>query len=350
MKYIHITEAEQRRIERLLEAGESFRSISKKLGRSVSSISDEIKRNQVKGIYVARKAKHKARLRRQKSKIQCLKVSMNKELKDFVLEGLKEDQSPEGLSGRLKYVVKDKEYASTKAIYKFIYSPYGRQVEKHLYSKAVKRNGGRKRGQSSVWDDGRISIEQRPKKVEKRLEFGHFEGDFIESGRDGKGSLLVLVERKTRYPFLHYLEDRRTENINQIIGELLRDISLKSLTLDNDLSFQKHEQLSELIKATVFFCHPYCSQEKGTVENRNKAIRRYAPKRTDFSTVPLKRIKEIEQILRQKYMKCLSFKSPQEAWEKEIQRIEAQQKETKKTPAGVRMVDILKVKSVRLQG
>ena len=47
-------------------------------------------------------------------------------------------------------------------------------------------------------------IGKRPKKVEKRKEFGHFEGDFIESGKDGKGSLLVLVERKTRYPFLIY--------------------------------------------------------------------------------------------------------------------------------------------------
>ena len=73
------------------------------------------------------------------------------------------------------------------------------QIESHLFSKAVKKKSGRKRG-ISVSIDGRTFIEQRPKRVEGRAEFGHFEGDFIESGKDGTGSLLVLVERKTRYP------------------------------------------------------------------------------------------------------------------------------------------------------
>ena len=62
-----------------------------------------------------------------------------------------------------------------------------------------------------------------------------------------------LIERKTRYPFLMYLENRSTKNVNNLIEILLGNIPVKSLTLDNDLSFQKHEELSELIKATIFF-------------------------------------------------------------------------------------------------
>ena len=69
--------------------------------------------------------------------------------------------------------------------------------------------------------DGRTMIDERPKKVEKRLEFGHYEGDFIESGKDGTGSLLVIVERKTRYPFLCYLEDRTTASVNRTVDELI---------------------------------------------------------------------------------------------------------------------------------
>ena len=69
---------------------------------------------------------------------------------------------PEGVSGRLKYVEKGIKYASFKAIYKFIASPHGKQIEKHLFSKVVKKKHGRKRG-SSISIDGRIFINQRIK-------------------------------------------------------------------------------------------------------------------------------------------------------------------------------------------
>jgi IS30 family transposase len=163
-------------------------------------------------------------------------------------------------------------------------------------------------------------IDKRPKKVESRLEFGHFEGDFIESGKDGKGSLLVLVERKTRYPFLVYVEDRTTANINQIVDEILFGLPIKSLTLDNDISFKKHKELSELIHAAVFFCHPQCPHEKGTVENRNKAIRRYIKKRSDLSSYSKEYIAEVERKLRNRFMKCLGYKTPQEAFDIELQK------------------------------
>lgn len=163
-------------------------------------------------------------------------------------------------------------------------------------------------------------IDKRPKRVEKRKEFGHFEGDFIESGKDGTGSLLVLVERKTRYPFLVYTENKTTAHTNALIAQTLGVVPVKSITLDNDLSFQKHEELSELVDAVVFFCHPYCSHEKGTVENRNRCVRRYVPKRTDLSSVPIERFAEIEKILRTRYMKVLNFKTPKEALDIEIEK------------------------------
>ena len=81
-------------------------------------------------------------------------------------------------------------------------------------------------------------------------------GDFIESGKDGTGSLLVLVERKTRYPFLVYTDNKSTAHINALVATTLRDVPLKSITLDNDLSFQKHIELSALLDAIVFFLSP----------------------------------------------------------------------------------------------
>jgi IS30 family transposase len=318
MGYTHIDESERRRIERAVEAGKGIRAIARMIGRSPSTISDELQRNSVRKKYSRQRAVVKAYLRRKNSKLQCLKVAMDPKLKKYVTEEIENDQSPEGISGRLKNVKKDIQYASTKAIYKFVYSSHGRKIEKHLYRKAVKRNGGPKRGARKVSIDGRTMIDKRPKRVESRKEFGHFEGDFIESGKDGKGSLLVLVERKTRYPFLVYTEDKTTAHINALIAETLKGIPVRSITLDNDISFQKHEEMSALVGAVVFFCHPYHSWEKGTVENRNGAVRRYAPKRTDLSSVPLGRFKEIQTILRTRFMKCLDFKTPEEVWDEEI--------------------------------
>jgi transposase, IS30 family len=313
----HFDFGEREKIERFLRKDKSLRWISQALGRSVSSVSYEVKENSVKGRYNAKKAQHKADVKRGASKRDCLKVAMDSELQKFVKENIIDEQSPSGISGRLKYVEKGIQYASNKAIYKFIYSPHGRQIEKHLYSKSVKKKPGRKRD-TSVGIDGRTFIDQRPKRVEKRIEFGHFEGDFIESGKDGKGSLLVLVERKTRYPFLVYLEDRSNANVNRLVEELLYGVPVKSLTLDNDISFQKHEELSELIDATIYFCHPQSPHEKGTVENRNKAIRRYIKKRSDLSKYTQEDFKNVERKLRTRFMECLKYQTPQEAFEKEI--------------------------------
>lgn len=318
-EFNHFNLGERKRIERYLKQRKSLRRIARILGRCVSSISDEIKNNSVNGIYDAVKAQHKADVKREKSKRDCLKVAMDSNLRKFVVDNILDHQSPEGISGRLKEIEKDIEYASTKAIYKFIESPHGRQIEKCLYSNSVKKKTGKKRG-TSVGIDGRIFIDKRPRIVEKRIEFGHFEGDFIESGKDGKGSLLVLVERKTRYPFVAYLEDRSNRNVNRLIEELLFGIPVKSLTLDNDISFQKHEELSELINATVFFCHPQTPYEKGTVENRNKAIRRYVKKKSDLSSFPLSHFKMVEEKLRNKFMKCLNYRTPKEMFNLELQK------------------------------
>ena len=179
MEYSHITDGERRRIERALNNKESIRSMARTLGRSPSTVKYEIERNRVHGYYTRRKAQHKAYVRRRQSKLQCMKVAMDRELKEYVTRHLKDHQSPEGIALRLKHVDTHLLYASRKAIYKFVHSVHGRKIEKHLYAKAVKRRGGKKRGKSTVWDDGRVSIEKRPQKVLLRKEFGHFEGDFI---------------------------------------------------------------------------------------------------------------------------------------------------------------------------
>jgi transposase, IS30 family len=316
----HLEYCERRSIERFLRKEMGVRAIARALNRSPSTISAEIVLGRVRGTYRADRAEKKAVLRRKQSKQQCLKVAMDPVLKAYVTRELEHDQSPEGISGRLKHLDTHIPYASTKAIYNFIDSSHGGPLEHHLYRKRVKQRGGRKRGSTTVSDTTKISIIDRPIHIQNREEFGHFEGDFIESGKDGYGSLLVLVERKTRYPFLIYTEDKTTLTINQLIAGCLKDVPVLSLTLDNDISFQKHEALSLLIEATVYFTRPYTSSDKGTVENRNGRIREFVPKRCDISQVPTEMILHAQHMLRTRYMKCLRYRTPQEMWNEEMEK------------------------------
>jgi IS30 family transposase len=320
MGYTHekLGDSERRRIERFRKSGHGIRAIARKLGRSTSTISSEVRR--VEGGYDAKKAKHNAYVKRKYAKVQSMKVVQELALRTYVEAKLALDWSPEMIAGRIKKVDRYIPRVSIKALYKFVRSIYGRKLEKHLYRNRVKTKGGPKRG-TKVLNDGRTSIEKRPKHVENRKQFGHFEGDFIESGRDGEGSFLVLVERKTRYPFIAYCPDRSTRAVNELIAKLLRNIRVRSITLDNDISFQKHEELSELLQTIVYFCHPYTSSEKGTVENRNGKIRHYGlQKRTDLSQVSAKTIQMIETKLRSLPLKCLGFLTPEEAWDVEMEK------------------------------
>jgi IS30 family transposase len=319
MGYTHIDASERRRIERALKVGKSFRRIAQAIDRSVSNIAAEVARGGGRTKYRAHRAQAKSVRTRKNSKIQCMKVALDPLLKTYVLKKLKKKWSPELISGRLKKIDTQIKYTSGKAIYKFVSSVHGRNVEKYLYSSSHRRRGP-KRGSRSVKLDGRLMIDQRPKHVDNRKEFGHFEGDFIESGKDGKGSLLVLVERKTRYPFLRKTMDKKTTAVNALVKTMIGAYEPESMTLDNDLSFAKHKEMSALVDAPVYFCNPYHSWEKGTVENRNRCVRTDIPKKTDISTVSDARIKAVEKTLRNRPLKVLGFKTPREAWDIEMRK------------------------------
>ena len=86
----------------------------------------------------------------------------------------------------------------------------------------------------------------------------------------------------------------------------------RTLTMDNDILFAKHEELAGLLGVKIYFCHPYHSWEKGTVENANKAIRRDIPKGSDISRYSKHFIEALERKLNRRPMQCLGYRTPQE--------------------------------------
>ena len=317
-KSSHIKKADRSEIEILLARKYSYRAISFAPGKAHDAVGREVRENSVNGIYNAAKANLKAYARRKYSKYQGMKVREDETLESYVNEKLAQDWSPEEISGRIKYVERRIKYASAKAIYKYVYSAYGRLLERFLRYRGKHRKSGNNAKGSGLKD--RVFISERPKLIEKRRRFGDWEGDFIVSGKNGSGALLVLVERRTRYVIIRKLMSRDTQTVNAAIREMTGGmLYVNSLTLDNDISFRRHKELSRMLGAPVFFCQPYHSWEKGSVENMNKWIRQYVPKRTDISKLTGDYIRFIESRLNNRPRKCLKFRTPLEVMKRNHQ-------------------------------
>ena len=297
----------------MLDKKYSQRLIAKALGRSNSSISDEIRLGRTRGIYDPLKAHHKAYVRRWQSKYQGMKVVTDRELQKKVDMFLYKDESPENISGRIKKHQKDLLSVSKNSIYRYIQSPYGRKIES--FRKKKKQRRRYRRPLSEKLQD-RTFIDKRPLYINKRLRIGDAEADFIVSGKSGKGILLVVVDRKSRTPFLEKIIPVSIPEVEKAFLLIKsRFPELKTITMDNDILFQKHKELEKLLDIKIYFCHPYHSWEKGTVENVNKYIRRDIPKGSNISKCSKKFIQSIENKLQNKIYKVLNYHTPLEVLE-----------------------------------
>lgn len=287
----------------------SIRDIAKILRRSPSTISEELKTNAVKNKYDGEKAHHKSYVRRRSARFQGKKIAMRDNLRSFVEEKLRDDLSPAAIAGRLSRHEHTLSYASKNSIYRFLKSPYGRQIEYERNKKKYRRKSQKKSGPLL----NRRFIEMRPRSAEIRRRVGDAEADFIVSGKDGTGILLVVVDRKLRVSFLKQISNVTIEAVHATFVCIQEKFpELKTITTDNDILFQKHAELERLLRVKIYFCHPYHSWEKGTVENTNKYIRKDIPKGADISKLSKREIQKIEEKLNRRPMKCLNYFTPQE--------------------------------------
>lgn len=250
-------------------------------------------------------------MRRRNAKYQGMKIVQDKELQRFIEAKLLEGQSPEDISGRLKHKYeKGLSCISKDSIYRYIKSPYGRRIEVQL-EKKKKRVKKRKRLGTL---DGRTFIDQRPKHINARMKIGHAEFDFIVSGKTGKGIILVVVDRKLRVSFLEPIYKVSIAAVHSAARKIReRYFEWKTGTTDNDLLFARHKELEQELNIKIYFCHPYHSWEKGTIENTNGEIRKSIPKGSDISKYSKYFFQKLEQKLNNRFMKCLKYRTPNEA-------------------------------------
>src|SRR3989338_9153988 len=301
-KYTHLSNEERFVVEVMFRAGSVIRQMAKFLGRSPNTVAREIKKNTVKGEYTAEKAGLKAYQRRWRAKGQCLKVAMDAFLHGLVLEKLLIKWSPKQISGHLKRELGIT--CSAKAIYKFAES---RDLEHLLFWGWNHHKGGPKRGRWKTAHDGRAYIEGGPDVTGP----SHFEVDFIVS-KNSAWVLLVVVDRLTKQTWVRRLPNRKRTTIRVAFSALFRGVTVESITTDNDVAFTCWRALEAMLHTRIYFTHPYHSWEKGLVENTNRWIRCFVPKRRDIESVTEEELDEIHAFLNDRPRECIGFRVPSE--------------------------------------
>jgi len=312
--YNHFSDIEREILALMLVEGRNQKEIAKELNRDPATISREINRNGsgCRRRYLPSLASQRAEKRKKQSHIKDrLK---NPEIRRYVIEKLKAEWTPEQIAGRLPIDMPGQK-TNYESIYLFIFKD-ARHLIKYLargHRKRLKRTGNKGKRAPKIPD--RISIDFRPDEINNRSRAGDWEADTIVS-RKSKTSLLVLRERLTQFTIIAKLKDRTAETTNRAIIKSFENIPenlRKSITYDNGSEFSLHSEVAADLNLETYFCNPYHSWEKGSVENTNGLIRRIHPKKTDFSLISESDIELLQTKLNQRPRKSLKFLTPFEA-------------------------------------
>jgi transposase, IS30 family len=295
--------------------GFNISDIAKMLNRNKSTISRELTRNSLKStkVYLSSQAHKRAQKRKQqaamKEELKCHKI------RNFVKNKLKEGYSPEVIAGELALNPSNLKI-SHESIYLYIYKkrPDLAQYLVRFHKKRFKRVPKANKKNNRI--PNRIFIDQRPDEINDRSEFGHWESDTVVS-RQSKATLAVSIERISKLVKIKKIKQNKANMFSRAIIRRMKRLpstSRRSITYDNGSENALHEFINDQLNTDSYFCNPYHSWEKGSVENVIGLIRRFLPKKTDFAKITHKRIKEIEFLLNNRPRKCLGFKTPNQVF------------------------------------
>lgn len=312
-EYSHLTEEQRETLCEMRLRGVPKAACARALGVHKSTVSRELERNSAAvgfGVYLPDRAENLYRGRR---KACHPHVKMDDPVfRRKIMVMLQRGWSPEIIEGRLRRE-NGRTVIGHETLYKFIYeSEIGKRDGLYEYLPRGKKRRSRKKGRKSQKArlEGRIFIEARPKEANERSEIGHWESDtLVCKWREGVN---VLAERMSRAVRITKLVGKDAAATTNTVVRRLKDEVVRSITEDNGPENAGHEKVAETLRASVFFCHPYHSWEKGTVENRNGVIRRYLPKGTDLSQWTQDELDEIAEDINTTPMKCLDYQTPNE--------------------------------------
>jgi len=332
--YKQLNLSERISIYSLHEQGKTLRDIAKTVGRNIGTISRELKRNKsrVDHDYFPIRANENAIKR---SVNQRTKAPLkNPETYLYVREKLRKDNwSPEIISGRIK-IEKPHLTICPETIYQYIHGKgkrhkLWRYLEQHHKRRRIKSGRKVQKQYCNSKIPGAVSIDLRLKRANNRTQVGHFETDLMEGKRSQRTALSVAVDRKTRHTLLGKVKNKTALEKQKVLTSQLKSLEslrksdkpiVRTVTADNGSENTNHQEISKDLGVRFYFCHPYHSWEKGSVENTIKRVRRYIPKGTSIKRLKDAQIQWVENRINNTPMKVLSFMTPNEAMEQESNR------------------------------
>lgn len=299
--YKHFTEDERVRLQFFLCEKRSLRNIAQCMGKNVSSISREIKRNtDMGGEYGFRTATELYCQRRQRS-VRTTRLKDDNKLILFVKKCLDKFWSPEIIADRWKQRGSDRRLSHT-TIYQAIKNNYFPEYspQKH-FRRHGKRLGIRSHYNTIKPDNLIVNWEDC---IVNRERFGDWEGDTL-CGRPGHGGLVTFVDRKSRYLTASIVRTRNSEETKEAIFKALCGYQVKSISLDNGSEFAKHEELHKKYGVAIYFADLHSPWQRGSNENINGLLRFFFPKGCSFLEITQERVNEVLALVNNRPRKCL---------------------------------------------
>ncbi|WP_404390131.1 IS30 family transposase [Humibacillus xanthopallidus] len=318
-----LTEAGRGVIALRLGEGRSPARIAAELGVHRSSVSRELTRNRVGGVYSVRVAQHRTHANRARPQPRKLDRPEHAALRAEVIQGLNAHWSPQQIQGELalRHPQDESMQISHETIYQALYVQGRGSLRAELAREQALRSGrthrvpasklaARPRGKSWV---GQATITARPAEATDRAVPGHWEGDLI-LGAGNRTAAITLVERSTRYTMIARLPARHdattvTDRLIDMVTALPAHL-LKTLTWDQGSELAEHARFTVAAGCNVYFCDPHSPWQRGTNENTNGLIREFFPKGIDFTTVTDERVAEVEALLNTRPRATLGFHTP----------------------------------------
>ncbi len=341
-KYKRLTNYDRLVIEAYYNAGYSQVDIADLLGVHRSTICRELRKGMYEHLntnYTTRKA-YSSNLAQDYTDFQAtskgkeLKIADDHDLASFLEEKIVKDKySPDAvlhlissdpvLSKRFKVSI------STTTLYRYIDKGLFLNLTNKDLPHAHKRSYNRVRRIQKRSSAG-TSIEKRPADILSRQYFGDWEMDTVKGIRGKtKGCLLVLTERKTRNELTFKLPDQRTASVVAVLDDLEdllgNDFSnvFHTITVDNGVEFADFEGMQRSKnhsgdRTSIYYCHAYCSSERGSNENGNRLIRRHAPKGTDLDQLTHEDVKDIQRWMNNYPRKLLGYRTSGDLFREEM--------------------------------
>lgn len=309
MAHHHFTRDDRVLLAKLKASGLSNSSCARILGFHPSSIGRELKRGAASTAtgYSIRRAEQQTMTLRRLANQQHRRLHEKQahRITELIRQYYSPDQAGQAVG------------LSHATVYRWLWAQgktFLRGIWPFLRHNKLRRSYGTKRREQQRELQKKHWIEERPKTVDDRLFFGHWEGDTVRGNRHS-GYLVTLVERKSGYALVGHIPKATKEQFRLCVEQLLTPLPThlkRSLTLDNGSEMADFEELGKHARMQIYFAHPYHSWERGSNENFNGLLRQFFPKARDFRSITKEELDLAIKLLNTRPRKRHGYASPLE--------------------------------------